>query len=129
MNYTIGDFVIRLKNASLANRKEVRLPFAKTIKAIAKVLVKEGFLASVVEDEVEGKKQLLVTLRYQSRHPAVSDVKIVSKPSLRIYLPSNEILSDQGKAMISILSTSSGMMTGKEAVKKGIGGELLFKIW
>lgn len=127
--YTIGDFVIRIKNASLANRKEVRLPFAKSVKNIAKVLVKEGYLAGVTEDEVDGKKQLVVTLRSHRRHPAVTDVLIISKPSLRVYIPSHEILSNQGKYQVSILSTSSGIMTGKEASKKGVGGELLFKIW
>jgi len=128
-SYTIGDFIIRVKNASLANRKQIHLPYAKAVKEIAKVLVKEGFLSGVKEEEVEGKKQLAVELRYQRRHPAVSDVRIISKPSLRVYIPAKDILSDQGRAMVSILSTSNGIMTGKEAVKKGIGGELLFKIW
>ncbi|MBU3978330.1 30S ribosomal protein S8 [Patescibacteria group bacterium] len=129
MNYTIGDFVIRLKNAALARKKELYVPFSKIQKEIGKVLVKEGFLEDIKEDEIEGKKTLYVKLRYQRRRPAVTDIAIISKPSLRVYVGSDEIARKQGKAKTVILSTNSGIITGKEAIKKKVGGELLFKIW
>ena len=129
MNYTIGDFIIQLKNAALARKKELYMPFSKLKKAVGKVLIKEGFLEEIKEETIEGKKILYVKLRYQSRRPALTDVKIVSKPSLRVYVGSDEINKHQGRAMIAILSTNNGILTGKEAIKKKTGGELLFKIW
>ena len=129
MNYTIGDFIIQLKNAALARKKELYMPFSKLKKAVGKVLIKEGFLEEIKEEEIEGKKILYVKLRYQRRKPALTNVKIVSKPSLRIYVGSGEINKHQGRAMTAILSTNNGILTGKQAIKKKIGGELLFKVW
>ncbi len=123
------DFVIQLKNGALARKKEIVTQYSNLDKAIAKVLIKEGFLDTVTEDTVDGKRQLTVTLRYQRRKPAINDVTLVSKPSLRVYLGSDEIAKRQGRASIAILSTNAGVLTGKEAIKKGVGGELLFKIW
>ena len=129
MNYVVGDFIIQLKNASMAHKKEIVTPYSNLNKAIGKVLVKEGFLDSVKEETVEGHKALAVTLRYQRRKPTITDVALVSKPSLRAYIGSGEIARKQGRAATAILSTNAGVLTGKEAIKKGVGGELLFKIW
>lgn len=129
MNYTIGDFVIQIKNAALARKKELYVPFSNIQKAIGKALVKEGFLEDVKEEEIEGKKALYVKLRYQRRRPTVTDVALISKPSLRVYVGSGEIAKKQGKAKTVILSTNNGIVSGREAMKKKIGGELLFKIW
>jgi len=129
MNYTVGDFAIQLKNAALARKKEITTPYANIKKAIAKVLIKEGFLDSVKEETVDDKKRLVVTLRYQRRKPAITDVTLVSKPSLRVYIGADEIGSKQGRASLAILSTNGGIMTGYSAMKKKLGGELLFKIW
>ena len=129
MNYTVGDFAIQLKNAALARKKEITTPYANIKKAIAKVLIKEGFLDSVKEETVDDKKRLVVTLRYQRRKPAITDVSLVSKPSLRVYIGAAEIGSKQGRASLAILSTNGGIMTGYSAMKKKLGGELLFKIW
>lgn len=129
MNYTIGDFVIQLKNAALARKKELVMSPANTKKAIAKVLIKEGFLDSAREETIDGRKMLVITLRYARRKPALTDVTLISKPSLRVYLNTKEIMRNQGRNATAILSTNSGMLTGRDAVKKGVGGELLFKIW
>lgn len=127
--YHVADFVIRIKNASAARRKEVKMPYSKMSKAVAKVLVKEGFLADIKEVEVEGKKMLLAGVRFERRKPVVSDVVIVSKPSLRMHLDKNALTKEQRRdALTLVVSTSSGIMSGKDAIKKGIGGELLFKI-
>ncbi|HSX09218.1 MAG TPA: 30S ribosomal protein S8 [Candidatus Saccharimonadales bacterium] len=129
MNYVIGDFVIQLKNAALAHRKEVVAPYANISKAVAQVLKKEGFVDSISEEEVDGKKMLSVALRYQRRRPAITNIDLVSKPSLRTYVASNEIARKQGRATTAVLSTNAGILTGNDAIKKGVGGELLFKIW
>lgn len=129
MNYTIGDFIIQLKNAALTRKKEVVMPYANIKQAISKVLVKEGFLDSVKTETIEGRKMLVVELRYSRRKPALTDVKLISKPSLRVYVESKEINSKQGRSETAIISTNMGVLTGKEAVKKGVGGELLFKVW
>jgi small subunit ribosomal protein S8 len=129
MNYTIGDFIIQLKNAALARKKELVTPYANFKNGVAKVLVKAGFLENVKTENIDGKKILVISLRYVRRKPALTDVILVSKPSLRIYVEAKEILKNQGRNATAILSTNAGVMTGKEAMKKKIGGELLFKIW
>ncbi len=129
MNYTIGDFIIQLKNAARARIRELTLPYSNTKKAVAKALIKTGFLESVAEEEIEGRKMLLIKLRFKARRPTLTDVLIVSKPSLRVYIGSEEIVKEQRGARIAILSTNNGILTGKDAIKKKTGGELLFKIW
>lgn len=130
MNHKVSDFVIRIKNAVLARRKKFSVPSSNLIKIIAETLVKAGFLDSVKENNVDDKKVLEITLKYYKRIPSLTDVKIISKPSLRIYATAKSLpeVYRRGKYTI-ILSTSNGVMTGKEAYKKKIGGELLFKIW
>ncbi|MBI4080195.1 MAG: 30S ribosomal protein S8 [Candidatus Levybacteria bacterium] len=128
--YRVADLIIRIKNAYLAHRKEIRMPYSRMTKAIADVLVKEQFLAKVKEEEVDGKKMLVADLRYARRKPVVSDVLVISKPSLRVYITAGDVKNRHMRdAKIAVLSTNKGVMTGKEAIKQGVGGELLFKIW
>lgn len=128
--YTVADFIIRIKNASAARRREVLMPYSNMSLSVGKTLVKNGFLSEVKEEEIEGKRMLRATLRYSRRRPVVSEVTIVSKPSLRVYISAHEnAVNSIREAMTSVLSTSEGIMTGKEAQKKKIGGELLFKVW
>jgi small subunit ribosomal protein S8 len=130
MNYLIADFIIRIKNSALSKRKEVALPFSNINKNIGKVLVKEGFLESIKEIEADGKKSLTAVIRYESRIPVLTDVDVISKPSLRVYLPAKKILEigRRGRKRV-VVSTSQGVMTAMEAHKKGLGGEILFAIW
>lgn len=130
MNYTIGDFIIRIKNAVMANRKTVSLPYSKLCKAVGEVLVKEKFLRFIKEEEIDGKKKLIADIVYDKRIAAFTDVRLISKPSLRVYAKASEQAKLRGRGLGKIIvSTSKGIMTGQEAVKKGIGGELLFKVW
>lgn len=130
MNYPVADLVIRIKNSSMANRKEVILPFSNLNREICKVLVKEQVLQSVKENDDEGKKSLVAIIKYEKRMPTFSDLTVVSKPSLRIYVGSNDLLKRERKGVsMLILSTSQGVMTSYEARKKGVGGELLFEVW
>lgn len=130
MNNQIADFIIRIKNASLAKRKEVVLPFSNLNKDVGKNLVKMGFLENIKEETVKNRKMLKATIKYFKRSPVLSEVEILSKPSLRIYGGAKEIeqLERRGKRTV-IVSTSQGVITGKEARKKGVGGEILFAIW
>lgn len=129
MNYTVGDFVIRIKNAYMARKAEVVTPYSKASLAIGKILVDEKYIKSIKEAEVEGKKRLVVGLLYNGRMPALSGVEIVSRPSVRIYKSKNAVrrgLKDYG---VSIVSTSKGMMTDKKANDGKIGGEVICKVF
>ncbi|MBI5044937.1 MAG: 30S ribosomal protein S8 [Candidatus Levybacteria bacterium] len=127
--YSVADFVIRVKNASYAHRKEVIMPYSKIVKAIAKLLVREGFLADVRDSDFDGKKAVTVGIRYVRRKPVVNEIEILSKPSLRLHFNSNELRNEQRKKTSTIVvSTSQGLMTAKDALKKGLGGEVLFRI-
>lgn len=127
--YYVGDFILRVKNAYMARKQKIDMPYSNIVKAVAKLLVKEGFIAGVEEIRIDEKRVLTVNLRYENRKPAMHDVKLISKPSLRVYVDLPAISADKDKALTSIISSSKGVITGKEAVKKRIGGELLFKIW
>ncbi len=129
MTYQIGDFIIRLKNACMARRKSVIFSYSKINKAIGDILVKERFLESITEEIEDGKKTLVGNIRYEKRKPALIDVVIVSKPSLRIYTSAKNVGKKNKGFGIDVLSTSVGILTGKEAKKKQVGGELLFTIW
>lgn len=130
MNYLVADFIIRIKNSALAKRKEVVLPFSNINREIGKVLVKEGFLDSIKELENEGKKELKANIKYENRIPVLTDIIIISKPSLRVYSSVKKIpeIEKRGRRKV-IISTSQGVMTAVDAKKKGLGGEILFSIW
>lgn len=130
MNYLIADSIIRIKNSAQSKRKEVELPFSNINREIAKVLVKEGFLESVKEENKKGEKSLKAVIRYEKRIPVLTNVEVISKPSLRVYTTVKKILDTgrRGKRTV-IVSTSKGVMTAADAQKKGLGGEILFAIW
>lgn len=129
MNYQVADFVLRIKNAYLARRQVVVAPYSNITFEIGKLLLKKGFLAEVKEETVDNKRILKITLRYVRRRPALTRVQIVSKPSLRVYVSAHEAVEKHKDAVLSVVSTSRGIMTGSDAAKKGVGGELLFSIW
>lgn len=130
MTYLVADFMIRLKNAALARRREVVLPYSKLNKAIGQVLVKQHILGSIKEESNEGKKVLVATIIFEKRLATFTDVSVISKPSLRVYASSSDKVSLIGRGLgITVVSTNQGVMTGREAAKKGVGGEILFKIW
>lgn len=126
--YTIGDFLIQLKNGYMAHKKEVVLPYAKIIVSLGEILAHEGYVKKSSVIEVEGRKMVSVELLYKNKRPAMRDVKLVSKPSLHRYVTKINIKKFAGNFGISVLSTSKGVMTGKEAFKQGVGGELLCEI-
>jgi small subunit ribosomal protein S8 len=130
MNYLVADFVIRLKNAALARRRDVELPYSKLNKAIGDVLVKQHFLENIKVEEKDNKKTLVAKMAVEKRLTVFTDVTIISKPSLRVYASAKDATELMGRGLgMTVVSTSHGVMTGKEAYKKGVGGEVLFKIW
>lgn len=130
MNYHVGDSIIRIKNAYLARRKTVSLFSSRMTKSVAETLVRAGFLRDVKVEEKDGHKVLTATLRYEKRDPVLTDVAIVSKPSLRVYKKAFVSSPEERKGIIvSVVSTNLGVMTGEEARKKGVGGEVLFRVW
>lgn len=129
MSYKIADFITTIKNSAAARRKTAVLSYSKVNKNIGDVLVKEGFLVSIKEEEKDGKKTLVATLKFNKRMPAVRDVNIISKPSLRIYSSSKKIaeIKRRGRHKV-IISTNKGIMEASSAQKEGVGGEVLFTI-
>jgi small subunit ribosomal protein S8 len=125
----MSDFMIRLKNASLANRREVIFPFSNMNKKVAELLVKEGFLEKASGGSTEGKKVIIGIISYENRKPVITDVKLVSKSSLRIYGGKKKIGKFEKGNHKVVVSTSKGIMTGNRAKKEGLGGEILFEIW
>ena len=129
MNYSVSDFIIRLKNAVLARRNEIIFAYSSVAKAIGNVLVKEGFLTDIKEEERDGKKVLIGHVNYIKRMAQFTDVRVISKPSLRIYARKKKVFEAGRGLGMTIVSTNKGIMSGREAISKGLGGELLFRIW
>jgi len=124
--YPLGDFLIAIKNAYLAEKSQVVVPWSKQKEAVAKLLKKAKFLKEV-KVKKEGKKQFLAV--ELSPEKGRVEVKLFSKPGRRYYVSVREIPFPQGKGAVVIVSTPQGVMLGKEARKKKIGGELIAHIW
>ena len=130
MNHRVSDLIIRIKNAVRSKRREVVFDNLKINKAICKVLVTEGYLEGFEAAVRDDRKVLVAKIKYEKRIPNFTDVLVVSKPSLRKYATSAEIPEMQRKGRHTIiLSTNKGIMTGREAIKRNMGGEILFRIW
>jgi len=115
--------LITIKNAALANKKTVEVKGSKMTKAVAEALLKLGFLSSV-----EAKDGLLfVSLAYKKKAPILSDIKLVSKPSLRVYWDLKKLKEYRSPAVL-LLSTSKGILSSKEALKEGLGGEVIAEV-
>ncbi len=117
---TISNFIVKLKNACDANHVEVSIPYSNLKFSIAEVLKKEGFIKDF---EKKSDRVLLITL------PKINGVKRISKPSKRIYQRAGEIRGVRSGYGALIISTSKGIMSGREAKKSRLGGEPLFSIW
>ena len=126
MQDTVSDLLTRIRNAQAARKAAVRLPSSKLKMAIAKVLQEEGFVEGYQEITDNDKKpELEIALRYFNGQPVISKIKRVSRPGLRIYKSCQEIPQILGGLGVAILSTSKGVMSGRQAQKLGQGGEVL----
>lgn len=122
-NYPVADFLIRLKNASLAGIKQISMDNTKLISQVAKTLKKERFLDTVTEKD--GK--IVATLSIFSKKAVLSDVKIVSKPGIRVYMDVDQ-LEKRRSPEVLILTTPKGVMSDRDALKIRVGGEVIAKI-
>ncbi len=128
MTDVIADMLTRIRNAISAKHETVEIPASNTKKAIANILLEEGYIAGV--EIIEGVQGTIkITLKYDGKNKVISGLKRVSKPGLRIYVGAEEIPQVLGGLGIAILSTSRGIMTGKEAKKAHQGGEVLAYVW
>ena len=128
MSDPISDMLTRLRNAGKALRPVVELPHSRMKESVARVLKREGYVAEVSVDG--GKlKQIKIHLKYQGKKSVIEGLKRVSRPGLRRYVGATEIPRVLGGLGVAVLSTSEGVMTGMEAKKKNLGGELLCYVW
>lgn len=128
MTDVIADMLTRIRNALLAKHETVEIPASNTKKAIANILLEEGYVKDVkVEDGVQGT--IVITLKYDGKNSVITGLKRVSKPGLRVYVGTDEVPQVLGGLGIAILSTSKGIMTGKSAIKAHQGGEVLAYVW
>ena len=127
----IADMLTRIRNASRARHTEVVVPASRTKREIARILKDEGFIADVARGPRRRRTQLLrLTLKYvDGKAPVVSGLKRISKPGLRVYARKTEIPRVLGGLGIVIVSTSQGIMTGAQARKAQLGGEVLAYVW
>ncbi len=126
----IADMLTRIRNANQALHPEASMPSSKMKEEIAKVLVAEGYADSYRVEDAPVGKTLTVRLRYnEDRSRVLSAINRVSKPGLRVYKASNEIRRIRGGLGISIVSTSVGLLTDRDARKRSIGGEVLCEVW
>ncbi len=131
VNDTISDMLTRIRNANLARHDTTAIPSTRMTRNIAQVLKAEGFIDDY-KIEGEGiKEQLVVALKYRGkqRQPIITALKRVSKPGLRVYANRRELPRVLGGIGIAIISTSNGIMTDRDARKKGVGGEVLCYVW
>ena len=130
INDPIADMLTRIRNGLIARHDSVTIPASNMKKAIAKILLDEGFIKAVdfIDDGLQG--QIKVTLKYaQGKESVIKGLKRISKPGLRVYAKNDEIPKVLGGLGIAIISTSKGVMSDKDARKSGVGGEVLAYIW
>ena len=130
MNDPIADMLTRIRNALIARHDTVTLPASNMKKAIAKILLDEGYVESIdfIDDDVQG--QIKIVLKYvQGKQPVIKGLKRISKPGLRVYARREELPKVLGGLGIAIISTNKGVVTDKKARELGVGGEVLAFVW
>ncbi len=132
MTDPIADMLTRIRNAALARHDVTRIPSSKIKKSIAELLQQEGYVSSVSEEEwgPQKRKTITVTMKYGNGHVAAFEgIRRVSKPGRRVYVGHDKIPRVLNGLGVSILSTSQGLMTDKQARSKKVGGELICEVW
>ncbi len=123
VNYPVGDFLIRIKNAARATRKAIKVHKTNLILSVAEVLKREKFVREIEESE----GVLTVHLSYVSKEPVLLDITLVSRPGLRRYMTADELEAYKGPEVL-IVSTSKGVLSHREAISKRVGGEVIAKL-
>jgi len=126
----IADMLTRVKNAIMAEKKDVAIPLSTIKLEIAKILKEEGYIANFRVDKAQLPAQLFVELKYSSKkHNVIEGLKRVSKPGRRVYAEVGSIPKVLDGLGVAVISTSQGIVTGKECKKRNIGGEVLLYVW
>lgn len=125
----IADFLTRLRNAGTARKADVAAPYSKIKAEIAGILKQEGYISDYEVDTTGTFPEIRVAIKLVNRTSAITGLKRISKPGLRKYVGATEIPRVLGGMGISILSTPKGVISGREAKKQNVGGELLAYIW
>jgi len=130
MTDPIADFLTRLRNANSAYHDEVVLPHSKLKQNIAEILKREGYITGYHSEDAEQGRNLIVELKYgPNRERSIAGLRRVSKPGLRVYAKSTGLPKVLGGLGVAIISTSSGLLTDRQAGKQGVGGEVLAYVW
>lgn len=132
MNLTdpVADFLTRIRNSMRSHHQKLDVPASRLKSEIARILKEEGYIANFKPTEEAGRKVIRVYLKYGPNNEAViRDLKRVSRPGCRVYLGRDEIRRVQGGLGISIMTTPKGVMTGRQARREGVGGEILCEVW
>ena len=130
MTDPIADMITRIRNAGLARHDRTEVPASRLKEEVAKILKLEGFIADVRRSEGEGTEKLTIVLKYgRDRQSAIDGIRRVSRPGRRVYVRHDRIPRVLSGLGISILSTSRGLMSDREARRQKVGGELLCEVW
>ena len=128
MTDPIADMLTRIRNAAMVHKKEVAVPYSKLKLSIAEILAREGYVAKVEETKTK-PAFIVITLKYNGRTSAISHLERLSTPGHRKYVKKDSINKVLNGLGLAILSTPKGVLTGEEAVKENVGGELLCEIY
>ncbi|GAA3229487.1 30S ribosomal protein S8 [Oerskovia jenensis] len=130
MTDPIADMLTRLRNANSAYHETVQMPFSKLKSHIAEILQAEGYISGWTVEDAPVGKYLTIQLKFgPNRERSLAGIRRVSKPGLRVYAKSTNLPKVLGGLGVAILSTSSGLLTDRQAAKKGVGGEVLAYVW
>ena len=130
MTDPVADMLTRLRNANSAHHDSVSMPSSKLKTNIAAILKQEGYISGWETSDARVGQNLTLTLKYgPNRERSIAGIKRVSKPGLRVYAKSTELPKVLGGLGVAILSTSSGLLTDRQAEQKGVGGEVLAYVW
>ncbi len=129
MQDPIADMLTRIRNAGAAGLKTVAIPLSREKEAIAAVLKSEGYIAEAVVEGEGVKRQLVLSLKYYEGKPVIEGLERISKPSCRVHCSSREIPRVRNGLGAVVLTTPKGIMSGREAAKANVGGEVLFYVW
>ncbi|MFH1841027.1 MAG: 30S ribosomal protein S8 [Candidatus Shapirobacteria bacterium] len=125
----VADFLTRIRNGYQAGLTEVRVPYSRLKEALAKVLVKYGFLTKSAVETTNKKRDLNLTLKYLGRQPAARGIVMISKPGRRVYKKVGQIPFVKRGRGVTLVSTSKGVMADREAREQKVGGEVIGQVW
>ena len=125
-NDPVADLLTRVRNAAVARHETVSIPTSRMKAELARILRDEGYISGY---EQPNARELVLRLKYMGKIPAVAGLRRISKPGLRVYARKDEMPRVLGGLGVAIISTSSGLMTGRQAERKGLGGEVLAYVW